>query len=129
VQAFLFSVDQDYSALTSLLLDAGQVPYDSRFAYLHRTGDKYDLRLCTSLPASGNLEYNTTGCVPTFNSGGPATGIDTAHQFPNGPATNITFLSVSQDPTQGADITMTFSDYNIVLNHQCLEILIYPDQV
>jgi hypothetical protein len=107
------------------VLDAGEIPYDRNFAFLRRDHDNYSLTNCTQLPGGGSPGV----CEPIFSSTGVAT-FTNAIQLPNGTNTDIIKMNRTRDANGDFEVNMIFTDStNLTLNHQCLSILIYPDQV
>jgi hypothetical protein len=130
VQAFLYSVDQDYSSLVEHILEAGEIQIGHNFSYLTRHSDSYNLQLCSNLPnqkGKGNCHvvFDTRDVLGVAEY---TPFLSNVTSFSHGATSVIANLTLNK--TENA-VTMFLPDNVTKKLHvdKCLGVLGYPDQV
>jgi hypothetical protein len=66
IQSFIYTTDTQYSSFISTIMDRGEVPVDTTFAWLRRPGGIYDLQLCHRVPRARETTCNDLQSCPNI---------------------------------------------------------------
>ncbi|KAJ7160793.1 hypothetical protein C8R46DRAFT_1353541 [Mycena filopes] len=145
IQSFLFSVDSEFANLVTRIVQTAEIPVQD-ITYLEGSSNHLTLRMCTDIPYSQAIK--TKNCTIVFQS-----GVDDETATPDVvEQATVKSQSIFQDLSAGFALSkvrdsvgnvtgVTFQPVavptalqskaasSVLLNKQCTQILVYPQQV